>query len=272
MLDHRRGDRAEPLYLRYAPPPAGALGIPRPPFPAAPAGARAFRARVSRGSVFRPNAFPASALRGKRRLARAQGHGRGWCRRRPPGPRGHHHSRPDQPPWVDFDHLDTLCELEFGSDELNSMRRQIIDIAALQEGLDGRMLRDHLSARGYGAAIVRMEAQAGRLNSWFVFPDAALADAGTGLSQMLALYRKTVTLERELKIAERVLAEETTEGNFAASMTFAKNCARRPVLRSRSKASEQLPGGLRGLSHSLICAAALTEGDRRSAPLSLGCG
>jgi hypothetical protein len=31
---------------------------------------------------------------------------------------------------------------------------------------------------------------------------------------MLALYRKTVTLERELKIAERVLAEETTEGNL----------------------------------------------------------
>ena len=117
-------------------------------------------------------------------------------------------------PELIYDHLDTLCELEFGSYELDSMRRQIIDIAALHEGLDGRMLRDHLSAGGYGAAIVRMEAQAGRLNSWFVLPDAALADAGTGLSQMLALYRKTVTLERELKIAERVLAEETTEGNL----------------------------------------------------------
>jgi DNA primase len=111
-------------------------------------------------------------------------------------------------------HLDTLCELELGSPELDSMRRQIIDIAALQEGLDGRRLRDHLSARGYGAAIVRMEAQASRLGSWFVLPDAALADAQTGLSQMLALCRKTVTLERELKIAERVLAEETTEGNL----------------------------------------------------------
>jgi DNA primase len=112
------------------------------------------------------------------------------------------------------DHLDTLCELELDSPELDSMRRQILDIAALHEGLDGRRLRDHLSARGYGAAIVRIEAQAGRLNSWFVFPDAALADAETGLSQMLALYRKTVTLERELKIAERVLAEDTTEGNL----------------------------------------------------------
>ncbi len=111
-------------------------------------------------------------------------------------------------------HLDTLCELELDAPELDSMRRQIIDIAALHEGLDGRKLRDHLSARGYGAAIVRIEAQAGRLNSWFVLPDAALADAETGLSQMLALYRKTVTLERELKIAERVLAEDTTEGNL----------------------------------------------------------
>ena len=111
-------------------------------------------------------------------------------------------------------HLDTLCELELDTPELDSMRRQIIDIAALHEGLDGRMLRDHLSARGYGAAIVRIEAQASRLNSWFVLPDAALADAETGLSQMLALYRKTVTLERELKIAERVLAEDTTEGNL----------------------------------------------------------
>jgi DNA primase len=111
-------------------------------------------------------------------------------------------------------HLDTLCELELDVPELDSMRRQIIDIAALHEGLDGRRLRDHLSARGYGAAIVRIEAQASRLNSWFVLPDAALADAETGLSQMLALYRKTVTLERELKIAERVLAEDTTEGNL----------------------------------------------------------
>ena len=148
-------------------------------------------------------------------------------------------------------HLDTLCELELDVPELDSMRRQIIDIAALHEGLDGRRLRDHLSARGYGAAIVRIEAQASRLNSWFVLPDAALADAETGLSQMLALYRKTVTLERELKIAERVLAEDTTEGISAASMTFAKSYVRRSGPRSRSKASGQPPGGFRGLSHSL---------------------
>jgi DNA primase len=56
--------------------------------------------------------------------------------------------------------LDELASLEITTRELDSLRTQIIDSAALGSGLDGQDLRSHLKHRGLGPLIDRLETQA----------------------------------------------------------------------------------------------------------------
>ena len=112
--------------------------------------------------------------------------------------------------------LDEIAGLELTTPELDSVRTQIIDSAALGFGLDGTDLRSHLIAKGLGSLLDRLETQAKRLNEWFLGSGAAQDDARTGLRQMIALHRKTVTLERELRVAEAAFAADPTEENLNA--------------------------------------------------------
>jgi DNA primase len=112
--------------------------------------------------------------------------------------------------------IDQFAELELTTPELDSIRTQIIDSAALGFGLDGTDIRGHLTARGLGPLLERLETQAKRLNEWFLGSGAAQDDARTGLRQMIALHRKTVTLERELRVAEAAFIAEPTEENLNA--------------------------------------------------------
>ena len=109
--------------------------------------------------------------------------------------------------------LERLAEIEFDSTELDSLRREIIDVSALIEGLDSDKLRHHLIQRNKAASLDKLERQAERLNSWHVERGAALEDVRTSFEQMMALHRKTM-LERELKAAELALAEHSSEENL----------------------------------------------------------
>jgi len=111
-------------------------------------------------------------------------------------------------------HAETLADLPLSGAALDSLKGEILDTAALDEGLDAEKLSAHLKRRGHEAAIAEALATAGRLNVWFVMPDAALDDADTGLRQMVTLYRKSVTLDRDLKAAERLFAEDPSDGNL----------------------------------------------------------
>jgi DNA primase len=112
--------------------------------------------------------------------------------------------------------LDEFASLEMTSRELDSLRTQIIDSAALGSGLDGTDLRGHLRHSGLGSLLDHLESQAKRLNEWFLGSGAAQDDARTGLRQMIALHRKTVTLERELRAAEAAFAADPTEEKLNA--------------------------------------------------------
>ena len=70
--------------------------------------------------------------------------------------------------------------------------------------------------QGLGPLLDRLEIQAKRLNEWFLGSGAAHDDARTGLRQMIAQHRKTVTLERELKAAEASFATDPTEESLNA--------------------------------------------------------
>jgi DNA primase len=112
--------------------------------------------------------------------------------------------------------LDEFAAVDFTARELDSLRTQIISSAAAEPGLDMSALKSHLIVKGFGPVMDRLENQATRLNEWFLGPAAAQDDARTGLRQMFALHRKTVTLVSELKAAEAAFVAEPTEENFNA--------------------------------------------------------
>lgn len=112
--------------------------------------------------------------------------------------------------------LDLLAGFPIVSRELDSLRAQILDSAVSGEGLEQAALRNHLIERGHGPLVDRLEAQAKLLNEWFLGPGAAQDDARTGLRQMIALHRKTVTLASELRAAEAAFAADPSEETLKA--------------------------------------------------------
>ncbi|NJM30880.1 MAG: DNA primase [Rhizobiales bacterium] len=139
-------------------------------------------------------------------------------------------------PGLLHDFLDELAAAELASRELDSLRSQILDIAALETALDRDHLKGHLIARGFGNQIARLENQAKRLNEWFLDAGAADDDARTALRQMFALHRKSITLGRELKAAESAFAGEPSEENLNALMVL------REELSSMAGAEAQVEG------------------------------
>jgi DNA primase len=119
-------------------------------------------------------------------------------------------------PEILHDFWDEFSGLDFTSRTLDSLRTLILDVASSEETLDRVALKTHLSSRGFGPDLDRLEDQAKRLNEWFLGPSAAPDDARTGLRQMIALHRKTVTLDRELKAAEAAFVRDPSEDNLAA--------------------------------------------------------
>ncbi len=111
---------------------------------------------------------------------------------------------------------DEFSALDLANQSLDSVRTQILDGSASEENLETAALRTHLTTRGFGDVLGRLEEQAQRLNEWFLGPAAAADDARTGLRQMFALHRKSITLGRELKAAEAAFASEPTENNLNA--------------------------------------------------------
>jgi DNA primase len=107
-----------------------------------------------------------------------------------------------------------FADLEFSTRELDSLRREIIDIAALEASLDAASLRDQLQRKGFGPLLERIDGQFQRVREWFVLPEAATNDVRTGFRQMVALHRKSVTLARDLQAAEAALADHPSEENL----------------------------------------------------------
>jgi DNA primase len=114
------------------------------------------------------------------------------------------------------DFWDDFTSVDLGTTELDSLRALILDAVSSEAALEPEALKNHLLSRGFGTVLGLLETQAKLLNEWFLGPAAAPDDARTGLRQMIALHRKTVTLDRELKAAETAFANDPTEENLNA--------------------------------------------------------
>jgi DNA primase len=112
-------------------------------------------------------------------------------------------------------HWEEFATLEFTASRLAAFRDALL--AAPSEALDSaEALAEALRAAGRGAERERILLEAAKTPTWWCLrADAAPTDAEHVLRQSLALHRRAGALNRELKIAERSLAEEPNERNFA---------------------------------------------------------
>ncbi|MDX5365010.1 MAG: DNA primase [Alphaproteobacteria bacterium] len=112
-------------------------------------------------------------------------------------------------------YAEDISRIEIRTPALDRLRNEIIDIAALHAPLEREALKGHLQSRNLADIARRLEAGPAFRSDRFAWPDAAPDEAEAGFLHTLARHRRVIVLETELKAAERALAEEMTEENFA---------------------------------------------------------
>lgn len=113
------------------------------------------------------------------------------------------------------DHCEEFSRIEIKAGALDRLRNEIIDIAALNAPLEREALRNHLVSRDLADIARRLESGTAQRSERFAWPDASREEAETGFLAMLARHRRIITLEAELRAAERALAEDMSEENWA---------------------------------------------------------
>ena len=118
-----------------------------------------------------------------------------------------------------------LAAAEFAGAGLGAFRDALL--AAPAEALPtSAALAVWLNDAGHGRASEHILAAAARMPDWWCMrPEAAAPDADLALRQSLALHRRAGALHRDLKLAERSLAAEPNELNFARLLDIKANLA-----------------------------------------------
>jgi DNA primase len=117
-------------------------------------------------------------------------------------------------PWLMERHAEELAELEFRHPDADRLRRAILD-AAGHGSLDAETLAAALAARELNAVLARVAATLTHPSDWPARADAAAEDVERWWHHVVTLHRKSRSLHRELKEAERVLGAEPSEENLA---------------------------------------------------------
>ncbi len=123
-------------------------------------------------------------------------------------------------PWLLDTHSEEVAELEFQNPDADLLRRAILDAAHVHAGGEAqenveRDLRGLIAAREHGALLARIERALTHAADWPARPGAAADDVRQWWTHLVALHRKTRSLNRELKDAERALGDDPSEQNFA---------------------------------------------------------
>jgi DNA primase len=118
-------------------------------------------------------------------------------------------------PWLLESRAEELSELEFLHSDADRLRRALLDAGASHAIAAPETLRQALAALNIENILLRVEAAVTHAADWPVRPDAAAEDVQHWWAQVVTLHRKSRTLNRELKEAERALGDEPTEENLA---------------------------------------------------------
>ncbi len=110
-------------------------------------------------------------------------------------------------------HSEDIARLEFSGASAGRLRDALLGLE--EPDLAPHDLREKLVSRGFEGFLTILEGNATIWTLWCVRPEAHENDADEVLRQALALHHKQRALNRELRLAETVLAEEPSEANFA---------------------------------------------------------
>jgi DNA primase len=108
-----------------------------------------------------------------------------------------------------------LAEVEFEGADARALRGALLDLAAEGGAGDAAFLDARLERAGLAAAAGRIAGLVRPGDRWVLDPHADPVRLEDALRQAVILHRKAGTLHSELRAAERALAEEETEANFA---------------------------------------------------------
>jgi DNA primase len=117
-------------------------------------------------------------------------------------------------PWLMERHAEELAELELRHPDADRLRRAILD-AAGHGSLAAETLAAAIAARELTSVFARVAATLTHSSDWPARADAAPEDVERWWIHVVTLHRKSRTLHRELKEAERVLGAEPSEENLA---------------------------------------------------------
>jgi DNA primase len=124
-------------------------------------------------------------------------------------------------PWLLHDHLEEVGALELAHPEGHKLRAGIMAAFALdhhhspEPAEQAEKMRADLAARGLTPILQRVERVITTGAVWGANAGAAREDVLSTWRQLIALHQKTHALLREMKDAERALAEDGSEANLA---------------------------------------------------------
>ncbi|RVU20650.1 DNA primase [Methylobacterium oryzihabitans] len=113
------------------------------------------------------------------------------------------------------DEAEDLSGLDLQSADAKALCSLLLDHAAEGEAGGADLLAGRLERAGLAGAAERLAAQVGPGDRWALEPHADPVRLEDALRQAMILHRKAGTLHSELRAAERALAQEETEANFA---------------------------------------------------------
>ncbi len=116
-------------------------------------------------------------------------------------------------PWLLESHAEELAELEFRHADADRLRRAILD-AAGHGPIEAEALAAAIGARDLTGVLARVEAALTHRSDWPVRAAAAAEDVEPWWTHVVTLHRKSRTLNKELKEAERALGTEPSEENL----------------------------------------------------------
>ena len=123
------------------------------------------------------------------------------------------------------DHFDAFAHLELTNRDLDSLRSQILEIAAEDPHAGSEALMQRLIGAGFGELVERLDRHLKLGGIWQAEAAAPLQDALDGWLQALTLHRKARTLHKELKDAEAALASDPSDANLAHLVDIQKQMA-----------------------------------------------
>ncbi len=111
-------------------------------------------------------------------------------------------------------HCDALAHLSFSGPEARKLGQTLVDTMAGHEGDDPAEAVERVK-QGRSVEIERLRALVRPGDRWALVADADRREVDEMLRQAVTLHRRVVTLNTELRAAERALAEDESEANLA---------------------------------------------------------